>query len=128
MKVVALCNKLSRSRLSGKILFPKYGDDLDPSEAELIAMEGAVAPSAAGGGGGGGGGAGTALLSVPSSVLADEDHSSPRVSNMTTGKHVVVSRPLLAIKSRTGNPEGKSLMAELRSHKIDLQTYLPTYF
>ena len=88
-------------------------------------MEGAVAPSAAGGGGGGGG---AALLSVPSSVLADEDHSSPRVSNMTTGKHVVVSRPLLAIKSRTGNPEGKYLMAELRSHKIDLQTYLPTYF
>ena len=97
MKVVALCNKLSRSRLSGKILFPKYGDDLDPSEAELIAMEGAVAPSAAGGGGGGGGGAGTALLSVPSSALADEDHSSPRVSNMTTGKHVVVSRPFLVI-------------------------------
>ena len=95
MKVVALCNKLSRSRLSGKILFPKYGDDLDPSEAELIAMEGAVAPSAAGGGGGGG--AGTALLSVPSSVLADEDHSSPRVSNMTTGKHVVVSRPFIHV-------------------------------
>ena len=93
MKVVALCNKLSRSRLSGKILFPKYGDDLDPSEAELIAMEGAVAPSAAGGGGG----AGTALLSVPSSVLADEDHSSPRVSNMTTGKHVVVSRPFIYV-------------------------------
>ena len=79
MKVVALCNKLSRSRLSGKILKAGGlgGDDLDPSDAELIAMDAAVAPAAAGS---------PALLNVHTS-----DDPSPRVSNMTTGKHVVVS-------------------------------------
>ena len=80
MKVVALCNKLSRSRLSGKILKAGGGlggDDLDPSDAELIAMDAAVAPAAAGS---------PALLNVHAA-----DDPSPRVSNMTTGKHVVVS-------------------------------------